>query len=136
MISFNKKDLNVRKIAQVSKLDGLITSNFYRVFGITGTERPLIEIDCEYSPSSDAKMKQLRIFFDAVKIKSSFNITYCYQKFEFIKIGFKSQLRKDVDLSSKLLQTIIYFMEGRLDLNMDSKCMNEIKRKVGGLSAV
>lgn len=119
MISFNTNDFNILKVSRESKLFNLQTDLDYQVYGLRLDENPLMLITYNIEEVSedilnDSKEAQLTRFFR----KNNLQLEWQHddQDTSKIFIGLRYDLRKHVALSSACLQTIIYFIEGRLNM--------------------
>ena len=127
MIDFNENDFNLVKVKQTSKLFNLVTRLKYRVYGLRQKDNPaiLVEfngdmIDVEFLK----RIESLKIFVKANGIEFE---TYNASEFNRVDIGLRKDLRSFVTkngepmLASSILQTIIYCLEGRIDLEQLKK---------------
>ncbi len=124
MINFNTIDFNIDKIEKKAKIK-LKTEYDYRIYGLKDDDdNPLvlIEFNFELFPGEigNYHRETLFKFFQTNGISIEFKDTD-YEKDKKFWIGFKKELRKEVIIAANILQTIIYFLEGKLDLEGYSK---------------
>lgn len=120
-IEFNTKDFQMTAIRAESKLHNLQTKNPFRIYGLTRAGNPLIHLSYNYDTVDedfDENMQQLIEFFEAN------NLEFVWESgggSEKVCIGIRRDLRDHVLLTSAILQTIIYSLEGRLVIRPDHK---------------
>ena len=117
MIDFNENDYNLVKIRRESKLFNLVTKHEFRVYGLRQSGNPLIWIEYNRYDQriSSLILSKLQDFFT----KNNINIEFERRNDEeyVVNIGLRRDLREHVVLSSAIIQTIIYALEGKLDLD-------------------
>ena len=129
MIEFNiKKDLNLAGIRRESKLFNLVTAYRYFVYGLCMSDNPPIQIEYHFDHVDEhfeEKLAALTEFFKANNIE--IDIYNQSDKKGRIDIGLRRDLREIVNkngkpmLASSILSTIIYALEGRLDMEQLKK---------------
>jgi hypothetical protein len=127
MVEFNELDFGLNKVRIDSKLFNLLTKNAYRVYGLKNPNNPLIHVSYNYDTVDEAfdkHIENLAAFFEQNGMKF---IAESGGGSEKVCIGFRRDLREHVILTSSILQTIVYCLEGRLDLG------NNKKAKITGL---
>jgi len=120
-IEFNTKDFQMTAIRAESKLHNLQTKNPFRIYGLTRTGNPLIHLSYNYDTVDedfDENMQQLIEFFEANNLEFVWESGGGSAK---VCIGIRRDLRDHVLLTSAILQTIIYSLEGRLVIRPDHK---------------
>lgn len=117
MINFNENDYNISKIKKESKLFNLNTKHDYRVYGLRkADENPLIFIELQSGSINTTTDKMgLLVGFMA---KNKIEVEFDFNSENNIRIGMRKDLREHIVLSSCILQTIIYYIEGKLTLDM------------------
>lgn len=118
MISFNTNDYNLSKVRIESKLFNLQTQNSYRIYGLKEEDNPPILIT--HTNSADVKiLSSICEFFKNNGIEMEFESEENQEKDFYV--GIRKDLRKHILLSASILQTIIYGLEGRVDLKTNYK---------------
>jgi hypothetical protein len=123
MISFNENDFFLKDIKLESKLYSLVTNKNYRIYGLKEGGPISINLEFNYKKVDRTKQDLLKLFLDNNKISTKLVDTQYieegskYLKKNNIYIGLIKNLRKNVLFSSCLLQTLVYFFEGRLTLD-------------------
>jgi hypothetical protein len=126
MVSFNTVDFNVDKIETLAKINKLKTDYEYRIYGLRDDdENPPVFI--EFNPDvfegeiTSFHTNALVSFFKSNGIELRFHIDEKEEKKKFW-IGLRHDLRKEeVNIAANIVQTIVYFLEGKLDLNLQFK---------------
>ena len=115
------EDFNCHKIAKESKLFNLATRLNYRVYGLRKEGNPLIEMESINFDTNTIpnRIQRVRRFLSANKIDINFEERDgdADNYDDKIYIGLRRDLRQHVILSSSILQTIIYTLEGRIELD-------------------
>ena len=118
MIDFNLNDFNLSKVKVQSKLGNLVTKHEYRVYGLCQANNAPILIQYSFEAFDSIKDKNLTNFLKKNNIKVEIEeIEKSHNNKIFI--GLRRDLRSHILLSASILQTIIYFLEGRVDLKED-----------------
>lgn len=122
MINYNKKDDNIPQIEQIFKShDNDLLKYNYRIYGLKNEDNPLLLL--EYNPNivfiSTDKFDFLTHLFNKNKIETNFEILN--EERDKIYIGLRRDLREFPEFCSKLLLTIIYYLEGNLKIRKNSK---------------
>lgn len=113
-VSFNTKDDNMAEILKESKLGSLLTKHEYRVYGLGFDQNPPLLISAQDSLVTSEQEKTLTTFLKKNRIQIEFeDVNSSDRK---IYIGIRRDLRDHVTLCSSLIQTIIYFLEKRLEI--------------------
>ena len=121
MIEFNEKDFQLDKIRRESKLFNLQTAQPFRVYGLRTKDNPLVHISYNYDTvdeNFDDRLSVLVEFCKANNIELKWESGGGTPK---VCIGLRRDLRDHVMLCSALVQTIIYCLEGQLDINSGYK---------------
>lgn len=127
MIEFIQNDTNLPKIRQESKLFNFVTRYKYRVYGLRQRDNPPILIEYHYDRVDehfDEKLEAVVAFLKANGIEVN---TYCEAETNRVDIGMRKDLRVFVNknkkpmLASAVIQTIIYTLEGRTDIEQLKK---------------
>ncbi len=138
MIIFNEKDFYMPTIKRDAKLSNLVTKNKYRVYGLKKNENPPILIEYQYGVLGYSKSRILTDFF----LKNGVKVEVCEDQDREIKgfsIGLRRDLRENALFAATVLQTIVYYLEGRLELkdfkfnlpkNLIVKPKKEVKRDI------
>lgn len=119
MVTFNTIDFNVDKIEKLARIK-LKTEYDYRIYGLKeDDDNPLILIEYNFELFNGEignHHKQILFkFFEINGIQIGFK-DIKLEKDKKFWIGLRYDLRKDVTISANIIQTIIYFLEGKLDL--------------------
>lgn len=120
MIDFNTKDYNIPAIKRESKLFNLKTVTEFRVYGLAQKyNNPPILLGC--NPNSlvihQHNFSQLKRFFSKRGIPIDMERDRKAEDGK-VYIGLRRDLRSHTLLSAAVLQTIVYFLENRLDLDL------------------
>ena len=121
MIEFNKKDFQLDVVGRESKLFNLQTKNAFRVYGLRTKGNPLVHLSYNYDmvdDAFDAEMEKLIAFFQNNGIEFQWESGGGTAK---VCIGLRRDLRDHTVLCCSILQTIIYSLEGRLNLKTNFK---------------
>ena len=122
MVKFCNKDYNLPRIRTNSKLFNLLTKYSYYIFGLDNKRGEDIFISYKEELLNDEEVDNniICLFLNKNHLKTKEEFEFYDNKFD-IKIGLRYNLRKDVVFCSCLLQTIIYYLEGRLELDLNYK---------------
>ncbi len=121
MIEFNEKDFQLVSIRRESKLFNLQTKNAFRIYGLRKAGNPLVHLSYNYDvvdDEFDGHLEKLVEFFE------NNNIHFVWESgggVAKVCIGLRRDLRNHVVLCSAILQTIVYALEGRLDVKSGFK---------------
>lgn len=132
-IEFNTNDYNLDKIRRESKLFSLNVDHDYKVYGLAEEKNPVILIEYDFERQENEEdglyinRDHLFKFFKSNGMNIKFKDLKDYDN-KKIYLGFRRGLRRNVSLCSATLSTIIYFMEGRLDLKPSFKCLGIPKK--------
>jgi hypothetical protein len=118
-ISFNVKDDNMETIRNETKFSNLLTKFEYRIYGLQNDDNPPIKISAQDSLVTSEQEKAITTFLKNSNIQVEFED--CNSNDKKIYIGIRRDIRDHIILSASLIQTIIYFFEGRLELPSDYK---------------
>ena len=110
---FNSKDDNMNEIRLESKLGNLVSRNQYRIYGLTNEDNPPLLISAQDSLVDSKQEKTLTTFLKKNRIQIEFEDTSSNDR--KIYIGVRRDLRDSVTMCSCLIQTIVYYLEKRLD---------------------
>lgn len=118
MISFNEQDVNMRAISDKARLFNLTGLYGYRIFGLRQENRPPIWVSYPDKMSLKFKTDTLIIqeFFRQQGLQVCIS-QYQKQNNQVVKIGLRHDVRKHIEISSAIIQTIIYYLEKRLKLD-------------------
>ena len=128
MIEFKETDFNMVHIKRESKLFNLVTAYRYFVYGLRMTENPLIQIEYHFDHVDEyfeEKLESLKEFFKSNNIE--IDIYEQSDKKDRVYIGLRRDLRAIVNkngkpmLASSILSTIVYALEGRIDMEQLKK---------------
>lgn len=121
MIEFNENDFQLKTIRRDSKLFNLQTKNPFRVYGLRNKGNPVVHLSYNYDTIDDDfddYMEKLVEFFNNNGIEFEWESGGGTAK---VCIGLRKDLREHTTLCCAVLQTIIYCLEGRLDLKTNFK---------------
>jgi hypothetical protein len=128
MIDFNEKDTNLTKVRSESKLFNLVTRYKYRVYGLRQNDNPAVLIEYHYDRVDDKFKEKLEALCEFLKANGIEIDTYSESDNpNRVDIGLRKDLRIFVNkndkpmLASSILSTIIYCLEGRIDLDQLKK---------------
>lgn len=118
MITHNNNDINLTKIMEEGKLKTLSTISNYYIFGLRSDWPEAVKIELPRNGILNKRVESLIKFLDLNKI--SHTIIYITNSDE-ISIGLRRDLREMLIndkplLASAILSTIIYCLDGRLNL--------------------
>jgi hypothetical protein len=119
MVNFNLKDLNMEAIAKASKLNQLETRNEYRIYGLAQDGNHPVLFSGQESVVNAEQEKTLANFLKTNGIDSA--MEDCDTKDRKVYIGLRFDVRQDAELAANLVQTFVYYLEGRLKLPADFK---------------
>lgn len=123
MVEFNENDFNLLKISGESKLGNLVTRFKYRVYGLKQEGNPVILIEYHYNRVDEGfneRVEALGKFLKANRIQLG---VYHATNTKGVDIGLRRDLRAVLNKNGKptfasgIISTIIYCLEGRIDLN-------------------
>lgn len=117
MINFNLPDFNLNKIRVDSKIFNLLTKNNYNIYGLSkiSSNNPF-DIAYDSSKVSLPNPEVLVKLFGDNGIKVDLDKQDLESRAD-IFIGIRRDVRENIILSGMLLQIIIYYFEGRLNLD-------------------
>lgn len=120
MINFNTNDYNMDKIEKLARINKFKTDYDYRIYGLRDEEKnPLVLIEFNYDmldgEITDYHRNVLTKFFNINGISLKFN-DLSKEEDKKVWLGIKYDLRKDVTISANIVQTIIYFLQGKINL--------------------
>lgn len=129
MIHFNKKDYFMPSIEAEAKMKTLAVQKHYRVFGLKGENNPPLLLRFNRQTIPEDRMAML-----AHVLKKSGLEVECYRDYDKgLAIGIRRDVREEVLYSAALLQTIIYYIEGRIDLPKSFRIPSDKKFKRNGV---
>ncbi len=121
MVTFNTNDFNIDKVETLAKINKFKTAYDYRIYGMReDDDNPIVLI--EYNPElfigeiGNFHKNALITFFRGNGIELRFHDEPKENNQKFW-IGLRYDLRKDITISANIIQTIVYFLEGKLDLD-------------------
>ena len=120
-IEFNEKDFQMATIRRESKLFNLQTINNFRIYGLKRTGNVLVHLSYNYDVVDDEfddRLEKLIAFFHNNGIQFEWESGGGPER---ICIGLRRDLRDHTVLTSSILQTIVYCLEGRLDIKPSFK---------------
>ena len=132
MISFNQDDDNLIQIQRLTNFTNNLFVNNYRIYGLKNEDNSHLLL--EYNPNivaiSTDKFDFLTYLFNHNKIDAKFEILN--EGRDKIYIGLRRDLRDFPEFCAKLLQTIIYYLEGELKIRKNGKIpkIPKLKKKV------
>ena len=117
MITFNKEDYNLPEIEKQCKFEGKMKHS-YEIFGACQEENPPIGIRYNVDKHRQHDVEEdLKCFFR----HNGIDVEMEHHNKENFLICLRKDIRENVLLASSLLQTIIYTLEGKLELDTDYK---------------
>lgn len=122
MIDFNVNDFNLSKIRHESKLGNLITEDKYHIYGLRQKDNPPILIEYNYETIGDNFETRLNTLIKYFKSNGIDIETFEENEEPRVDIGLRKDLRGVLNkagqplFASSILSTIIYCLEGRMDL--------------------
>lgn len=119
MVSFNQKDDNMPEIARLSKLAGVDTKNEYRIYGLEQQGNHPVLFSGQESGISAEQEKVLMGFLTANNIDSATEDVESSNKKIFI--GIRRDLRDSPEMVARLVETFVWYLEGKLDIPADFK---------------
>jgi len=117
MIEFNQRDFHMATIRRESKLFNLVTKYPFRVYGLKTSNNPLIHLSYNYDTvdeTFDENLSELIGFFRNNGMEFEYESGGGEEK---ICIGLRRDLRDHLLLTCSIVQTMIYCLEGRLDVD-------------------
>lgn len=125
MVTFNSNDFNISKIERLARISKLKTHYDYRIYGLKDEDKNplvLIEFNNEMFPGEITNFHRntLSKFFLTNGIYLKFSDIDEEKKKTFY-IGLRYDLRKDVTISTNIVQTVVYFLDGKIELNTSYK---------------
>jgi hypothetical protein len=127
MISFNTDDTNMLAIANKATLFDLMGRFGYRVYGLKQEARPLIQISVGKWYKGD-RLTQIRAFLKRNGLPCEITVNRL-KKNRVFHIGLRRDLREFVPLSARVIQTIVYFLEEKIELKPSFRIENLPKFK-------
>ena len=128
MIDFNENDFQLTKIRSESKLFNLLTRFKYRVYGLRQEENPAVLIEYHYDRVDEHFKDKIAALIEFLKANGIDAESYSESDTpNKIDIGLRRDLRAFVNkngkpmLASAILSTVIYCLEGRIDLDQLKK---------------
>ena len=123
MVEFNENDFNLLKISGESKLGNLVTRFKYRVYGLKQEASSPIIIEYHYNHIDERFNERLEALKKFLKTHHLNIAVYHCANTKNIDIGLRRDLRAVLNKNDKptfasgIISTIIYCLEGRIDLN-------------------
>jgi hypothetical protein len=128
MIDFNENDTNLTKVRSESKLFNLVTRYKYRVYGLRQNDNPAVLIEYHYDRVDEHFKEKIEALCEFLKANGIETDTYSESDNpNRVDVGLRKDLRLFVNkngkpmLASSILSTIIYCLEGRIDLDQLKK---------------
>lgn len=128
MIDFNEHDTNLTKVRSESKLFNLVTRFKYRVYGLRQNDNPAVLIEYHYDRVDGQFKEKIGALLEFLKANGIEAESYSESDTpNKIDIGLRKDLRTFVNkndkpmLAASILSTIIYCLEGRIDLDQLKK---------------
>lgn len=127
MIDFVEHDFNLTKVKRESKLFNLVTRYKYHVYGLRQTDNPPVLIEYHYAKVDDKFKEKIEAVVAFLRANGIEVETYTESDSSRVDIGLRKDLRGFVNkndkpmLASSVLSTIIYCLEGRVDLEQLKK---------------
>lgn len=119
MVNFNDQDDNLNAISAASKLNKLETKGEYRVYGLATDGNPPILFSAQESTVNAEQEKAMVGFLTTNGVDAAMEDVKTSDK--KVYIGLRRDMRDNIELCANLIQTFIYFLEGRLELPADFK---------------
>ena len=122
MIEFIQNDTNLPAIRRESKLFNLVTRYKYRIYGLRQRDNPAVLVEYHYDKVDEHFEERLTAIKDFLLSNGIEVETYREADTSRVDVGMRKDLRLFVNknkkpmLASAILQTIIYTLEGRTDL--------------------
>lgn len=127
MIDFNQNDFNLTKVRHESKLANLITRQKYRIYGLRQAENPPVLIEYDGENVTEDFGKRLNVLVKYFKANGIEVETFDGSETQRVDVGLRKDLRAIVNqqeqplFAASILSTIIYCLEGRIDLEQMAK---------------
>jgi hypothetical protein len=115
MISFNENDYFLPSIKAESKFNTLVVQKHYRVFGLKNQDNPPVIFRWGENALDESKIGHLYLMFKRSGLPVDFYRDYP----KGISVGLRRDVRENVPFASALLQTIVYYMENKIELPKD-----------------
>ena len=116
-ITFNEEDYNLDQIKRESKLENLKTVNPFRVYGLRVKDKGNPPVRVFVGPGiATPSLRHLAQFFTRNDMKVVCVPNPEDNEHPRIRIGLRRDLRAHPILCSCILQTIVYYLEGKLEL--------------------
>lgn len=137
MIEYNRNDYNVDEIEDLAKISKLKTRADYRVYGLLEDKNPPVLIEFNFNLFNNIignyHRANLCRFFKYNGIRVRFTDDANTNK-NLIWIGLRKDLRDDVQIATACVQTIVFYLEGKLNLEDSYKIpgipsIRKIRRK-------
>jgi hypothetical protein len=119
MVNFNKKDDNMEQIANATGMLNLSTKNEYRIYGLANELNPPILFSAQENIVNAEQEKTIAGFLATNGIDCATEDVEANNN--KIYIGLRRDVRNNILLASNLIQTFVYFLEGRVELPIDFK---------------
>lgn len=127
MIDFNQNDFNLMKIRHETKFGNLVTKQKYRVYGLRQTENPPVLVEYCADDVDEDFLERLNALVKYFKSNGIEVETFDGSDTERIDVGLRKDLRgienkhEQPLFASSILSTIVYCLEGRIDLKHMAK---------------
>jgi hypothetical protein len=124
MIDFTLTDFNLTKVRSESKLFNLVTRYRYKVYGLRQNDNPAVLIEFHYDRVDGQFKEKISALIQFLKANGIDAESYSESDTpNKIDIGLRKDLRAFVNkndkpmLAASILSTIVYCLEGRIDLD-------------------
>ena len=119
MITFDTQYDNVEAIGQAAKMANVKTKRNYNIVGLAQEESPPVGFHYNMDKFKSSEIEEeLREFFKNSGLAIEFDHN---PEIEGIMIGLRRDIRDNIKLSVALIKTIIYTLEGQLELDNQFK---------------
>jgi hypothetical protein len=132
MIQFNDKDYFMPSIKAEAKLATLAVQKAYRIYGLKNDGNPPLLFRFNQSMIPEDRMAMVAHILEMNGIEADF----INEDDKGLSIGIRRDVREHVLFTSALLQTIIYYIEGRLELPKDFRIPYDKKFKRNGQTEI
>lgn len=116
-INYNQKDFNLPEISKMNDLNNYRLKYNYRIYGLKQEDNPpiLIEINPRLITVDNTKINSLVKFLVNKGVSTKF--ANCAGDKAKIYVGLRYDVRKNRELSNKIICTIIHAIENNIDLS-------------------
>jgi hypothetical protein len=127
MITINPSDFNLKKILHESKLSTLMTKNTYHLYGLCQKDNPAIIIEYDSNSYTKSLNNNIESLVEFLELNGMETQIYDDSESNKISIGLRRDIREILDsnklpiFASSVLCTIVYSLEGRVDIEQMKK---------------